>query len=277
MASAETTKGGTRVGNYLIGSDVEFFLRNKETKEVVSAEGIIQGTKKEPYKFDKENAFYATSLDNVMAEGNIPPAKTAKEFYLAVKKLRDYIDSVIPGELETVAQPAARLDFEHLMTENAQIFGCDPSNNCWTGEEVRPQPSGDNLRSAGFHIHVGYDNPNEETNVLLARAMDLFIGVPSILMEPENERKQVGYGCAGNYRNQKHGMEYRTTSSHFASEEKLIEWCFRNTELAIDFVNKGLTEEINELGDAIQTTINSEDKELAARFVKRFNIPVLAE
>jgi len=29
------------------------------------------------------------------------------------------------------------------------VFGCDPSLNCWTDEEVRPEPSGDNLRSAG--------------------------------------------------------------------------------------------------------------------------------
>lgn len=269
------TGSRVKVANYSLGSDVEFFLRNKETNEIISAEGIVQGTKKEPFKFDPNNAFFATSLDNVMAEGNIPPAKSPKEFYLYVEKLRKYIDSVVaPQNLETVAIPAARLDFEQLMTENAQVFGCDPSLNCWTGEQVTPQPSGDNLRSAGFHIHIGYDNPNAETNQALARAMDLFVGVPSILLEPENERRKVGYGCAGNYRDQKHGMEYRTTSSYFASEERLVNWCFENTQRAIEFVNNDMVDTIEELGEVIQIIINSEDKEAAQKVVDKFKIPV---
>jgi protein-arginine kinase activator protein McsA len=260
------------VGSYLIGSDVEFFLKRKDSEEIVSAEGLIQGTKKEPFKFDKDEPFFATSLDNVMAEGNIPPARTPAEFYAYVEKLRNYIDATIPQDLMTVAIPSARLGFEHLMTENSQVFGCDPSLNCWTGEQVIPQPSGDNLRSAGFHIHVGYEGPNADTNRKIAKAMDLFLGVPSILMEPENERKVVGYGCAGNYRDQKHGMEYRSLSSHFSSEERLVKWCFESTEKAIAFVNDNKIESIDELGDTLQNIINTEDKEQAAKIVADFNL-----
>lgn len=261
-----------KVSNYLIGSDVEFFLRNKEDGEIVSAEGLIQGTKKEPFKFDKENSFYATSLDNVMAEGNIPPASAPSEMWKAVEKLRAYIDSTVPQELETVAIPSARLDFRHLMTENSQVFGCDPSSNCWTDEEVIPEPSGDNLRSAGFHIHVGYENPDENTNKDIAKAMDLFLGLPAVLMEPKNERKAVGYGQAGNYRNQKHGMEYRSLSSHFAGNEKLVSWCFNNTQKAIKFVNEGKLGLIEHVGDTIQRIINTEDKDAAKHFVEQFEI-----
>ena len=63
--------------NPLVGSDVEFFLQDRTTGEVVSAEGLVKGTKEEPFFFDPENSFFATSLDNVAYEGNIPPAKTA--------------------------------------------------------------------------------------------------------------------------------------------------------------------------------------------------------
>jgi len=69
-----------KVSNYMIGSDVEFFLKEKESNEIISAEGIVKGTKTEPYKFDENNPYYATSLDNVMAEGNIPPTTTPAEF-----------------------------------------------------------------------------------------------------------------------------------------------------------------------------------------------------
>lgn len=264
-----------KVANYMVGSDVEFFLRDKESKEIVSAEGIIKGTKEEPFKFDAENEFYATSLDNVMAEGNIAPATSAYELWKNVEKLRKFIDSSIPQILETIAVPSARLDQKWLQTENALVFGCDPSLNCWTGEEVRPEPSGDNVRSAGFHIHIGYDEPSLETNSELAKAMDLFLGVPSVLMEPANERKTVGYGLSGNFRHQKHGMEFRSLSSHFSSEQKLIEWCFRGAERAVQFVNDGRMDEINHLGEFIQLIINKEDKVAAKQFCEDFEIELI--
>lgn len=112
------------ISDWSVGSDVEFFLRNKETKEIVSAEGIVKGTKYEPFHFD-ENPYYATSLDNVLAEGNIPPCNTPYEFYCAVEKLRKYIDSTISQDLETIALPAARLDEKYLQTENAKLYGRD--------------------------------------------------------------------------------------------------------------------------------------------------------
>lgn len=260
------------ISNYLLGSDVEYFVQKEDDQEIVSAEGLIKGTKSEPFKFDDNNSFYATSLDNVMAEGNIPPASTPGDYWKSLEKLRNYIDSTLPKGMKTVAIPSARLDFKHLQTENAQVFGCDPSMNCWTDEEVIPEPSGDNLRSAGFHIHVGYENPSSEKNKKIAKAMDLFLGIPSILMEPKNERKAVGYGQAGNYRNQKHGMEYRSLSSYFASNEKLVKWCFNNTEKAIKFVNEGKVESIEHVGEIIQRIINQEDKEAAKHFVKQFEI-----
>lgn len=106
-----------------VGSDVEWFLQDKDTKEIVSAEGIIQGTKYEPFKFDDSNHFYSTSLDNVLAEGNIPPAKTATEFYKNINKLIKYINNTIPSSLETACLPSARLNERFLLTDNAKTFG----------------------------------------------------------------------------------------------------------------------------------------------------------
>lgn len=263
------------IENVQIGSDVEYFLRDKKSGEVVSAEDIIKGTKYEPFKFDKDNNFFATSLDNVLAEGNIPPAKTSLEFITYLSKLRGFIEQTASEKgLETLAQASARLDQKWLQTENAKIFGCDPSLNCWTGEVIHPQPTGDNLRSAGFHVHVGYDGPEEEKNILLAQAMDLYLGVPSILKEPENERKQVGYGQAGNFRHQIHGVEYRVLSSFFASDKSLIEWAFNNSQIAVNAVNDGTIKSIVEHKDAIIEAINNNNKDLAQELVGTFNIPV---
>jgi len=261
-----------KINNLTLGSDIEYFLRDKKTKEVVSAEGIIRGTKDEPFKFVAGNKFFATSLDNVSAEGNIPPVKTAYEFYKNVAKLINYINATIPANLEAIAMPSARLDEKYLQTDNAKHFGCDPSWNCWTLEEIRPQPTGDNLRACGYHIHMGYDNPSEEANYALIKACDLFLGVPSILIEPENERKQVGYGCAGNMRHTQWGAEYRTLSSFFSSNKRLITWTFKNTKKAVDFVNNNRINEIEGLGDIIQQTINNSNRELAENLIKDFQI-----
>lgn len=269
------TKNNLIIVNPTIGSDVEFFVQDQATKEIVSAEGFILGTKSNPYKFDQENPYFATSLDNVLAEGNIPPTTNKAEFYQFIDKLNQKINEMLPQGLCTVAQPSARLDYSHLMTDNAQIFGCEPSLNCWTGTVVQPMPSGDNLRSAGFHIHIGYNNPNHGTNMLFGKAMDLFVGLASVLLEPANERKAVGYGCAGNIRHQKHGCEYRSLSSYFASSQKLIEWCFDRTMDAINFINNGRIPEIMNLGSVIQDTINNENKEVAENLVKQFNIPLI--
>lgn len=257
----------------LVGSDIEFFIIDTETNEIVSAEGLVKGTKEEPYHFNKENDYFATSLDNVTYEGNIPPAKTSEEFVSYVKELRNYMDSSIPKTLKTLAKGSARLDWKYLETENARHYGCSPSINAWTEiQEMVDANKKSNLRGAGFHLHVGYKEPDYDTNILIIKVMDLTIGVPSVLIEPADERKKVGYGQAGNHRHCRYGVEYRTLSSYFASDDKLIKWCFDQTQLAIDIVNNGNYQNIIDNGELIQNTINKSRKADAEKLVKKFNL-----
>lgn len=265
------------VDNVTIGGDFEWFLRDKNTKEIISAEGIIKGTKDEPFKFDKGNDFYATSLDNVLAEGNIPPVKNAYEFYKSVQKLINYIESEIGDDLELAPLPAATLDYKWLQTDNSKTFGCASSLNTWTKEEVFPEPKGDNNRAAGTHIHIGYTEPSEEVNFMLGKAMDLFLAVPSILLEPPNSRRSTGYGLAGNIRHTRVGMEFRTLSSHFLSDRKLIQWSFRNTKSAIHFINSDRIREIESMGEDIQNIINNRDEESAIKLIRQFDISTIKE
>lgn len=260
------------INNPTIGSDIEFFLQNKNTGEFVSAEGLIQGTKYDPFHFDPKNEWFMTSLDNVSAEGNIPPARTAYQFYKGVEKLIAYINSTIPKDLIATSIPSVRFDQKYLQTENAQVFGCESSINCWTLEDVKPMPTGDNLRAIGKHIHVGYEKPSEEMNYNLAKALDLFLGVPAVIIEPDNERKVVGYGCAGNMRHKNYGMEYRVLSSHFASSKDLIQYTFKNTMKAIRFINEGKMDSIDFRGKEIQDIINKNDKQAAKALCKEFKI-----
>ena len=204
----------SKILNWKIGGDFETFLQDKQTKKIYTAEGIIQGTKNDPYHFDPENKYYATSLDCVLSEFNIEPCTTPGQYYLAIQKALRYIDSILPENMEIAAIPCSRMDYDQLVTETANLFGCSVSYNAWNLEPIHPMPTGDCLRSAGAHIHIGYDNHNSETSIELIKAMDLFLGIPSILIEPENERKKVGYGCAGNFRFQDYGgKEIKNTYS----------------------------------------------------------------
>jgi Phage phiEco32-like COOH.NH2 ligase-type 2 len=263
------------IENFKIGADIEAFLQHKETGEFVSAEGIVKGTKESPFKFDPDNHYFATSLDNCSAEWNIPPATSPYEFYLSVQKCIDYINSTIPQHLE-LNPSAVAVEFhdKYLQTDNAQRFGCDPSLDCYTLEQVYPQPRGDNWRACGTHIHVGYDKPNKKINVNLCKAMDLFLGIPAIVVEPDNMRRHVGYGGAGIFRHQKHGVEYRSLSSFFSSDRTMVEWCFNNTKLAIDFINNGGIRRILRKGQEIKTVIDSNNKSLANAFIKEYNVPM---
>lgn len=260
------------INNYQIGSDIEVFLQDKQTKEIVSAEGIIKGSKYEPFHFDEENKYFTTSLDNVSAEFGLPPATEANEFYDNIQKCLMYINSSIPSNLETICVGSAELDFKYIMTENAQTAGCLVSFNAWTGMPIYPSILDNNWRCAGYHIHCGYNDPNEETNIKFVKAMDLFLGIPSIIIEPASKRKSLGYGQAGNYRNQPWGAEARILSSYFASSKELIEWTFNNTLKAIEFVNNNGVEEIEGMGNIIQQTINLENKELAKTLIEEYNI-----
>jgi hypothetical protein len=264
------------IENVTIGADVEVFLKDKKTDTIVSAEGIIQGTKHFPFQFVKDNPFYATSLDNVMAEFCIPPAKSGEDFRAGIEVALNYIQDTIPNYLTLWAFPAAKVDDRWLMTPNAQMFGCEPDYDAWKNGMVneKPEATDGNLRSCGGHIHVGYDNPSEETNRSIIKAMDIFLGLASVLQEPDNARKDL-YGKAGAHRIKAYGVEYRTISNYYVNSKELTHWAFNNTMEAINFVNAGSQISKTE-AESIQLAINRADKKLAETMCKYFGVKLAA-
>lgn len=262
-----------RVRSVMIGSDCEFFLMNRDTKEIVSGEGYIKGTKWEPFQFDPANKFFATSLDNVLAEICVPPVtpEQKEQWIQNFLKSINYINATIPGHLCTVALPSAVLDEKYLQSEQARIFGCESDYNVWI-RKANPKPKPDNpgLRSAGLHVHFGHeDRDNQETNEMLVKACDLVLGVPSILMEPPNERRKL-YGKAGTFRFKEYGIEYRTLSGYFASEEHLLDWVFRSANKAVDMVNSEFP--FDDYAELIQDSINNANIVTAQRLVNEFDL-----
>lgn len=267
-----------------VGADIEFFVQDKTTKEVISAEDFIPGTKDLPYNFDNSNPYFAVSLDNVLAEICIPPAKNAEEFYENISKSRGFIDNFcLPKQYCTAALPSANLSEIWLNTPQASRFGCEPDFNAYTGHRNQsPRSEDKTLRSAGLHVHLGIENPTrfskfeyKPTNKYLqiVKALDLHLAVPSILTEPPNERRRL-YGKAGCFRPKKYGLEYRTLSSYFANDKGKITWVYQATKDAIDWLNSGNIVS-NQLSDLLVHTIDNNDTEQAELIVKEFKLQTL--
>src|SRR6056297_1572759 len=225
-----------------IGSDPEIFLKKKG--KALSAIGLIGGSKEEPVEISKEG--HKLQEDNVMVEFNIPPVRDVKRWKKELKFCLNYIDNLVGNDIEIVVTPSLEFDEEQLSHINAKQFGCSPDNNVWKqmpNPEIKAPKS---FRFAGGHIHVSYEDLEESVTENIVKSMDLFLGVPSVLLDKDEERKKV-YGTAGRFRFTSYGLEYRSLSNFWLSSEDLMEWAFLNTIKAINYASKNVI--FDELGN----------------------------
>jgi hypothetical protein len=203
-----------------IGSDPELMLRNRSTGRIISACGLIGGTKGAAIQMEGLADGFGVQEDNVMVEFNIPPAFDRRTFASSIDQglnwIREYVDTRYP-ELELDDKPARILMRDQLETKGSQTFGCAPDFEAHQdgvqSEGVSPallETSEGAWRFNGGHIHIGY-----EANVpqfVAGQFADLFLGLPSIGLDKQGLRRD-NYGQAGRYRPCPYGIEYRTLSN----------------------------------------------------------------
>lgn len=259
-----------KIQNIVLGTDPEAFLRNRKTKEIVSAIGLIPGTKHAPYPITELGPGYFIQTDNVMVEWCVPATNNYRELYHSIQKCIEYTNSVIPGDLEVTVKASAFLDEKYLQNEQALTFGCDPDFNAWTYMMNSSPSSRTNLRTAGGHIHIGYDNPDDDASIELIRALDLYLGVPSIILDPDIERRKM-YGKAGAFRIKSYGIEYRSLSNFWIKDHLIIKFIYNGVKKAVEFVNTGksFTDEDQLM---IQAAINGNDRSLARNLISKYKL-----
>jgi len=259
--------------NIKLGCDPEAFLIDLNG-QLRSSIGLIGGSKEQPMPLPLGMG-YAVQEDNVALEFNIPPAEGRSQFVesigLTLKFLTDMVKDQYGftiAEMSAASFPATELD-----NPAALVFGCDPDYNAWTGD-VNPKPNAVDkaLRSCGGHVHIGYDKASVDGSSII-RLCDLFMGVPSVLMDKGDLRKQL-YGKAGAYRDKAYGVEYRTLSNFWIFNSRLIEWVWDNTSRAVSAAEArfALSDEDSE---NVVNAINNNDKALAERLIKTFNLEVV--
>jgi len=258
------------VENIKVGADPEMFLWSNTYHKFVPVCGLVGGTKDNPLAITDEG--HALQEDNVAVEFCIPPCTNSYDFIRHITFVKDYINNTVLAPMDLVAKcvASARFTDEDLQNPQAQLFGCDPDYNAWTSEENKVDKNDPLLRTAAGHIHVGYDSPNSDISISIVQAMDLFLGLPSVLLDTDTERRKM-YGKAGAFRFKKYGVEYRVLGNFWLDTEYLIEWAFDSTMKAIEFVKSGGI--ITNSPDIIEA-INSCNKELALEILDDYNIEV---
>lgn len=248
-----------------LGCDPEIFLKDRNGKHI-SAIGYIKAGKDNPLQIPDMPKGFTLQEDNVALEYGIPPASSADEFVAHIEAVMQKSREWFPKGLSFSKLSCTVFTEDQMQHPLAHIFGCDPDYCAWTGKvNGSPRPPHEYMRSAGGHVHVETDKPAED----VIKAMDLFLGVPSVLMDKGEERKQM-YGKAGAFRKKPYGVEYRTLSNFWIFRKPLIRWVWNQTEKALSFDG-----DLGEDGEFIQQAINSNDKDLARAICEHYNIKVI--
>lgn len=268
---------GVSAVNITIGTDAEVLLRRRSNNGLVSAIGLIGGSKEEPLVVPRGNL----QEDNVLAEFAIDPVLTEEDFVNSILEVMNALRAKIePMELRIDIKSSGVYPKSQLNHPMALRFGCDPDYNAWTLEPNRapnPEEVG-RLRTCGGHIHVGFEQDPDDlmAGPELARWMDLYLGIPSVILDPDTRRRQV-YGKAGAFRPKPYGIEYRVLSNFWIKNPILIRWAYRQAKEAYEmFSMAGPLEDVYpHIFPHVQETINSSNKEVARQIIRevRMRIP----
>ena len=207
-----------------IGADPEVFLRKDGV--MVSADGIIKGSKERPYPMGDG---YESLRDNLMVEFNTPPQTTlagwVKSIEVALAKIQDQIGN----EYELVSAPSATFKMKDIMSDAGQEAGCSEWLDAYTRESVTITPSEmQDVRFAGGHIHFGWENPNDTQRFAIVKELDKIL-YPLSDKDPCEVRKQY-YGRKGQVRSKPYGIEYRSLSNFWVGDKRLTSEIYNRVE-----------------------------------------------
>lgn len=258
--------------NFKLGCDPELFL--KSGNDYVASCGKVGGSKKFPLQIEGLPQGFTIQEDNVAVEFGIPPANSKVEFTDSINTILSKLHTQFElTGLTLCKESAASFPYEELWHPASRVFGCDPDYNIWTGKRnPAPKTEDETLRSCGGHVHVGLEKGYDWKKLL--KTMDLFLGVPSVVMDTGELRKKL-YGAAGAFRKKPYGVEYRTLSNFWVHKPELTSWVWDAVEKSVQAVDSQFP--IEELQEPITSAINYNDKKLAMELISKYNLPVVGE
>ncbi len=270
---------------YVAGADPEVMLVDPDG-QLVSAIGIVPGTKKEPHKV--KGGF--VQHDNVMGEFNVTPSGSSDEFEYNIRAVLGSLAKIVKPNVLTI-RAYAQYPEEALEHDEAKVFGCDPDYCAWPNRDgilcMNSIPSHKALepyRSAGGHFHIGYKKETEEMlrddygKIEVVKMLDVFLGIPSVALDPDPSAKErrALYGTAGAHRPKEYGLEYRTLGNFWVRAPELVHLMYELADRAVDLTLTGESGRIlDQVGQkTIQDIINKSQprkaKQVVANILKHY-------
>lgn len=255
-----------KINNLTLGADPEFFLYNIAKGRIEPAVGLIGGT--------KENGLFIPTgesilEDNVMVEFTTTVCKNAEELNSSIKRALAHLRNVLPQYYEFVFKASHVFEPADLNSQQAQEIGCEPDYNAYTLRMNKPGNPKNLMRTCSGHIHLGYDNPSIDTSLDLVMIMDVFLGIPSVLLDEDRDRRKM-YGKAGCYRLKKYGVEYRVLSNFWVNKPELVNWVVNNINQGIKYYEENGLNGID--FKSVNKCINTYNTDLAKAFIDKFSI-----
>ncbi len=259
---------------FKLGADPEIFLKDA-SNAFISAIGKIGGSKQFPRPLPIGDGF-AVQEDNVALEYNIPPAEDARQFSNNIEMAMQFLSNEVQQYgLKFANECAVSFPEKELMHPDALVFGCDPDFNAWKDGKINPRPKAadKSLRTCGGHVHIGYNFQNDLELIEFIKHADLFLGVPSVLMDKDDRRREL-YGKRGAFRFKFYGGEYRSMSNFWVFTDDHRHWVWDSMQLAMDaWQNKKI--DINSEDKSILQAINKNNKKVAQSLVDKYNLLVV--
>lgn len=249
---------------FKLGSDPEFILL--KNGKPFSAEGVIGHGKFDPLDLGNQVVVHE---DNILVEFNIAPANSKLEFLRNnIKAVHTIHNKFLKDKDLIISKDCyAEFDGKYLGTEQAQSVGCSPEFDAITGEMLDPPNlAATPARTAGGHVHIGYPNENLFDSMAIIKTLDLYLGIPSLLLDPDKKRRAI-YGKASSFR-RTDGLkvEYRTLSNFWLFDKDLMEWVWNVVDKVVNDVLNGVILD-DDLYLRVRKTINTNDEDEAKKII----------
>lgn len=270
--------------SFTIGTDPEFFLREKGTGKLKSAIPFIEGTKEEP---DILPCGAGLQRDNVALEFASKPASDEKDFIRSIQDAFMDIMKKVPDGHEMAAIPSAKFEPDQLDHPEAKMFGCSPDYDAYIPAQNPPAHCDDEtFRSCGAHLHFGYVEGSGNEFLLdpwgkikTIITTDAVHGIISVVLDNSKEaiERRKLYGKAGCHRPTDYGVEYRVLSNFWMKSPELVMLIYRLSDDVLKLVREGNADAlIDSIGrDNIQDIINNGKINKATKVLNEKIRPVL--
>lgn len=229
--------------NMLFGSDFEVFIKKRNSGQIIPPAVIFKdklaslvGSKENPvyynhFKSEGLTIEYGVQIDCCTLEFTVKPSKSFGSLRDRIKSILtetytfthlDKIFNDIRLEAYSISNRAVvEVTEELLVDEVSNTFGCSEEFNVYhPGIAIKSQPNSNfpNIRTAGFHIHFGYDDAQSPEGRAFGRrlviALDFvrslsFQELDYELLNNRKIRRSSLYSNYGSYREKPYGIEYR--------------------------------------------------------------------